>query len=258
MPPVQIPQIRRLHRLKPLGQLGQSPPIFPHGQQHPVLDQQHVRRLTSHDPIDQVLDQDAPTALEEVPGVEPFVDDEQAVRHVVHDAERLELRDRLRHGPLRAVDQFVVGHRSDLGSEAGDDRVDRRLDLIQGAGSVDQATAVLAADKLAAIGRVIGYYVAFNRRQEGGAKMAEQESELGRESNFLGDFDQPLIGIMDDHQRHVRYFITEEDANATLPDVDLEEALALAGAWSDLDWEAMEDGLERLRHESKPTLPLSL
>lgn len=53
----------------------------------------------------------------------------------------------------------------------------------------------------------------------------------------------------------MRYFITEEDADAALRDDALEEALPLAGVWSDLAWEAMEDGLDWLRHESRPMPP---
>jgi hypothetical protein len=31
---------------------------------------------------------------------------------------------------------------------------------------------------------------------------------------------------------------------------------ALAGAWSDLDWEEASDALGRIRHESEPTPPI--
>jgi len=34
------------------------------------------------------------------------------------------------------------------------------------------------------------------------------------------------------------------------------EALAMAGAWSDLDWDQMLDYLDRIRQESKPTPPI--
>lgn len=36
------------------------------------------------------------------------------------------------------------------------------------------------------------------------------------------------------------------------------ETLALAGAWSDLNFEEMLNSLDHIRHESKPTPPLSL
>ncbi len=37
----------------------------------------------------------------------------------------------------------------------------------------------------------------------------------------------------------------------------IEETLALAGSWSDLNWEQMQGELDRIRHESKPTPPLA-
>jgi hypothetical protein len=33
--------------------------------------------------------------------------------------------------------------------------------------------------------------------------------------------------------------------------------LALAGAWADLDWEEAEAELDRIRHESQPTPPIT-
>lgn len=38
----------------------------------------------------------------------------------------------------------------------------------------------------------------------------------------------------------------------------IEETLALAGSWSDLNWEEMQHELDRIRHESNPTPPLTL
>ena len=38
----------------------------------------------------------------------------------------------------------------------------------------------------------------------------------------------------------------------------IKETLALAGAWSDLDFEEMLDALDHIRHDSKPTPPFSL
>lgn len=36
----------------------------------------------------------------------------------------------------------------------------------------------------------------------------------------------------------------------------VKEALALAGAWADLPSEHLEEELDRIRHESKPTPPI--
>lgn len=38
----------------------------------------------------------------------------------------------------------------------------------------------------------------------------------------------------------------------------IQETLALAGAWSDLDLEEMLDALDHIRHDSKPTPPFAL
>jgi hypothetical protein len=48
------------------------------------------------------------------------------------------------------------------------------------------------------------------------------------------------------------YFVDEEAADTALPE-QVQEALNLAGAWSDLDWQETEQALERIRHESTPT-----
>ncbi|MGH2534394.1 MAG: hypothetical protein ACRDJW_19160 [Thermomicrobiales bacterium] len=72
--------------------------------------------------------------------------------------------------------------------------------------------------------------------------------------------DQPLIGIPDvaDGQAIVRYFASEADADAALSYDTLQDALALAGAWSHLDWEQTLDELDRIQHESTPTPPIDL
>ena len=75
--------------------------------------------------------------------------------------------------------------------------------------------------------------------------------------NLLVQSNQPLIGIPFEENGHevVRYFTKEEEADKVTSGVD--EALNLAGAWSDLNWEKMEQALDRIRHESKPTPPIN-
>ena len=72
--------------------------------------------------------------------------------------------------------------------------------------------------------------------------------------------DQPLIGVIvqQNGQEVVRYFADEAAADAALADDVVQDALALAGAWSDLDFDEMLDALERIRHESTPTPPIDL
>lgn len=54
------------------------------------------------------------------------------------------------------------------------------------------------------------------------------------------------------------YFISVEAAQAAVTDEMIAEAIALAGAWSDLADEDVEGELDRLRHEVPPSPPLSL
>ena len=71
---------------------------------------------------------------------------------------------------------------------------------------------------------------------------------------------QPLIGVITEEQGRevVRYFTTEADADQALVEDTTPAVLALAGAWSDLGWEELEQALDRIRHESQPTPPLSV
>ncbi len=64
--------------------------------------------------------------------------------------------------------------------------------------------------------------------------------------------DQPLIAIpaVRAGREEVLYFINESKGDAALDGNSVQQALALAGAWSDLD--AMLDALDHLRHESAP------
>jgi hypothetical protein len=71
---------------------------------------------------------------------------------------------------------------------------------------------------------------------------------------------QPLIGVMTEEQGRevVRYFTAEQDADRVMVEDTTQAALALAGAWSDLEWDELAQALERIRHESPPTPPLAV
>ncbi len=71
---------------------------------------------------------------------------------------------------------------------------------------------------------------------------------------------QPLIGIPfeENGKQVVRYFSEEKQADEAVSADTTQEALDLAGAWSDLDWQEMVKELDRIRHESKPTPPIEL
>ena len=79
-------------------------------------------------------------------------------------------------------------------------------------------------------------------------------------ASLQGDPGQPLIGVIAEEQGHevVRYFTEEQEADRVMVQNTTQDALALSGAWSDLEWDELEKALDSIRHESHPTLPLSL
>ena len=87
--------------------------------------------------------------------------------------------------------------------------------------------------------------------------MAERHN---RTISLLVRPDQPLIGVIgyEGDQEVVRYFADEQDADSQATPAGIQRALSLAGAWSDLDWEATSQALDRIRHESVPTPPIEL
>jgi hypothetical protein len=83
--------------------------------------------------------------------------------------------------------------------------------------------------------------------------MAHQQPAFTQSQN------QPLIGIpFEENGREViRYFSEEELADKAVSADAAATALRLAGAWSDLPWEEMEQSLDHIRHDSHPTPPIS-
>jgi hypothetical protein len=53
------------------------------------------------------------------------------------------------------------------------------------------------------------------------------------------------------------YFVDEDDADQALQQSSDRPAIKLAGVWRDLDAEDMLRELDRLRHETKPTPPVT-
>lgn len=87
--------------------------------------------------------------------------------------------------------------------------------------------------------------------------MAQPQEAEQRHPPMIAEPDEPIFAIpMDDGT--VRYFMSEEDADATITDEMVQRALDLAGAWSDLADEDVEGELDRMRHEAPPSPPLSL
>ena len=88
--------------------------------------------------------------------------------------------------------------------------------------------------------------------------MAEQQSS--HTVGFIVQRNQPLIGIisLEEGQEVVHYFAEEAEADAAISSSAIQEILNLAGSWSDLNWDVVEEELYRIRHESRPTPPISL
>lgn len=88
--------------------------------------------------------------------------------------------------------------------------------------------------------------------------MAEQQSS--RKAGFIVQRNQPLIGIIshEESQDVIHYFAEEAEADAAISSNVIQEILNLAGSWSDLNWDVVEEELYRIRHESSPTPPISL
>ena len=84
------------------------------------------------------------------------------------------------------------------------------------------------------------------------------EHRATRAQSLVVEIDQALIAIplKEEGRDVVQYFADEEAADAALSEDTTQDALSLIGAWSDLDWDEMEEALYRIRHESKPTPPI--
>jgi len=82
---------------------------------------------------------------------------------------------------------------------------------------------------------------------------------MSERSSLISRPDEPLIGIPDevDGEEVIRYFASEADADAAMLDEDVQMALNSIGAVADLDFDEMIRALDRIRHESQPTPPLT-
>lgn len=72
------------------------------------------------------------------------------------------------------------------------------------------------------------------------------------------DPEQPLIAVpwWDGEVRRVRYFVDQAEADAFAAEQRGHRAMSVFGAWSDLDADEVEEALEQIRRESRPTPPL--
>jgi hypothetical protein len=72
--------------------------------------------------------------------------------------------------------------------------------------------------------------------------------------------DETLIDIpfFENGREVVHYFFSDAEADAATGEQAVQNALGLAGFWSDLDWDEMQEGLDCIRHQSLPTPPFEL
>jgi hypothetical protein len=84
--------------------------------------------------------------------------------------------------------------------------------------------------------------------------MAEQHPQ-----SVTGQPESPLIGVPTGQQGQERvvYFVDDDEADQALQQQAHRPAIKLAGVWRDLDAEEMLTKLDRLRHETKPTPPVT-
>jgi hypothetical protein len=84
------------------------------------------------------------------------------------------------------------------------------------------------------------------------------ERRSTQRTGFAVRSDQPLIGIVlvEDGHEVTRYFTDEAEAVAAGTSQTAADARALAGAWSDLDWDEMVEELDQIRHANTPTPPI--
>jgi len=75
---------------------------------------------------------------------------------------------------------------------------------------------------------------------------------MNQTANPSGQREQPPLPIPvdEDGREAVIYFPDSDAADAAMDRKTVEEALALIGAWSHIDWDEMADALDRTRHES--------
>jgi hypothetical protein len=79
-----------------------------------------------------------------------------------------------------------------------------------------------------------------------------------RQPTLVARLDQGLIGVIvtENDRETIAYFADEATADAMLPARTMQRALDAIGAWSHLDWDDVDEALDRIRHESTPTPPI--
>ncbi len=86
----------------------------------------------------------------------------------------------------------------------------------------------------------------------------ERDSVDASAQGLTASADRPPIGLLTQEggQQVVRYFAGGDADAATVSEGALRAALAVVGAWSDLDWDEFSSALDQIRHASPPTPPI--
>lgn len=70
---------------------------------------------------------------------------------------------------------------------------------------------------------------------------------------------EPLFGVfVEADSDEVQYLVDDLETPVEQPSADAQAALSVIDAWSDMEWEALADSLDRIRHETPPTPPIEL
>lgn len=84
-----------------------------------------------------------------------------------------------------------------------------------------------------------------------------RRSHPERISGLVVERDEAVVAIpLIENGREVMRLAMETETEPASLSGSVQDALNLAGVWSDLDWDETVEALERIRHESQPTPPI--
>lgn len=87
-----------------------------------------------------------------------------------------------------------------------------------------------------------------------------KDSKIASASFLVVERHEPVVAIpgTENGREGVYYGVDGAEYRQSPHPMSVQDALDLAGAWSDIDWDEAVDTLDRIRHESKPTPPVEL
>ena len=85
-----------------------------------------------------------------------------------------------------------------------------------------------------------------------------RRSHTERISSLVVDRDQPVVAtpLIENGREVVHYAVDTKTHTSARRPGSVQDAVNLAGVWSDLDWDETVEALDRIRHESQPTPPI--